>query len=196
MSLISEVYERTEAVRLMKSHLYTLTKGKDAQLWRTQNFSYWHWGGFKQQTALTPLSNNPSDLSVLNPAHFLTSDSLLQPAQPNYLEILEKNLCAMATSRQGLRQRPRQFWHRSQSEYLQELLQKRNKRAIQGREYRARHAGVHHRRLFTSATVDTEPGWRGISKVLLFYIIWFDVAIVPLFKSYVSRILFVKNWFF
>lgn len=71
---------------------------------------------------LTPLSSDPIDLSAITPSHFLIGDSLILPAQKDYLEVPENRL----TRWQQIQKLSQKFWDRWQAEYLQEL-QRRNK---------------------------------------------------------------------
>lgn len=71
---------------------------------------------------LAPLSSDPSDFSVLTPAHFLTGGSLLQPVQRNHLDTSDNCLSRWQT----VQKLSQLFWNRWQIEYLQEL-QKRTK---------------------------------------------------------------------
>lgn len=66
---------------------------------------------------LIPLSEDPSDLSILTPSHFLIGDSLRSNLEPNLSEIKLNRL-----SRFQLLERIRQhFWARWSKEYLQQL---------------------------------------------------------------------------
>ena len=66
---------------------------------------------------LTPMSSDPSDLSALTPAHFLTGDSILALPEPDYTEEKFTHL-----SRWQITQRMLQvFWKRWSSEYLTRL---------------------------------------------------------------------------
>lgn len=114
------------AVKQMKRHLYTVTKGR---IFTFEEYSTLLTGieAVLNSRPLTLLSNDSADLSVLTAAHFLICDSLVQPGQTNYSEIHERRLTRWQHL-QGLRQ---QFWYRWQSEYLQEL-QKRTKWTTKG----------------------------------------------------------------
>lgn len=69
---------------------------------------------------LCPLSSDPSDLSVLTPAHFLIGDSLLAIPEPSIMHIDINRL-----SRWQLLERLRQhFWRRWHKEYLSSLQQR------------------------------------------------------------------------
>ncbi|XP_053698923.1 uncharacterized protein LOC128745882 [Sabethes cyaneus] len=71
---------------------------------------------------LTPLTEDPNDLSVLTPAHFLTGESLSVLPVPDYSTYPINRL----NHYQRLQQRVQQFWHQWKTEYLQEL-QKENR---------------------------------------------------------------------
>ncbi|XP_011858078.1 PREDICTED: uncharacterized protein LOC105555663 [Vollenhovia emeryi] len=109
------------AVKIMKRHLYTITQG------RILTFEEYYTlitsiEAMLNSRPLTPLTNDPSDLNVLTPAHFLIGDPLMQPVQVNYLDTPNNRL-----SHWQQLQRVRQLmWRRWQQEYLQEL-QKRGK---------------------------------------------------------------------
>lgn len=66
---------------------------------------------------LSPLPSDPTDLSPLTPAHFLTGDSLIQPVQNNFLEVSDNRLSRW----QHLQKLRQLLWLRWQREYLQEL---------------------------------------------------------------------------
>ena len=71
---------------------------------------------------LTPLSNDPNDLSALTPAHFIFGDSLDQPEQFDVSGEPDNRL----THWQLLRKSRQRLWQRWKEGYLQEL-QKRVK---------------------------------------------------------------------
>ena len=66
---------------------------------------------------LCPLTDDPTDLSALTPAHFLIGQSTLTVPEPSTLEIPASRLNRW----QLLRQMYEHFWHRWSSEYLHEL---------------------------------------------------------------------------
>lgn len=69
---------------------------------------------------LIPLSDDPSDLTVLTPGHFLIGDSLRTNLEPNLLDLKLNRL-----SRLQLIERLKQhFWKRWTKEYLQQLQQR------------------------------------------------------------------------
>ncbi|XP_062699286.1 uncharacterized protein LOC134284451 [Aedes albopictus] len=78
--------------------------------------------GAMNSRPLTPLTEDPNDLAVLTPAHFLigTTQSALPDAE----------VCQVPINRldhyRALQHRVQQFWHQWQTEYLQEL-QKENR---------------------------------------------------------------------
>ncbi|XP_055633325.1 uncharacterized protein LOC129773706 [Toxorhynchites rutilus septentrionalis] len=66
---------------------------------------------------LTPMSDDPTDLETLTPAHFLTGDSLQNIPEPDYSTVQLNRL-----SRWQLVQRQLQdFWKRWRTEYLSQL---------------------------------------------------------------------------
>lgn len=70
---------------------------------------------------LTPMSNNPTDLSVLTPAHFLIGNSLKAIPEPSLTLMQEGRLSRW----QRLQQLLQHFWARWSSEYLNNLQQRR-----------------------------------------------------------------------
>lgn len=80
---------------------------------------------------LTPMTENPDDLAILTPAHFLIGSSL--SALP------DADLAHIPTNRlnhyQYIQQRVQRFWHQWRTEYLVEL-QKENKRIVPNRAIR------------------------------------------------------------
>lgn len=108
-------------VKAVKKHFYAVTKGL------TKTFEEFYTllveiEAVLNSRPLTPLSNDPSDLSVLTPSHFLIGDSLIQPVQHNLCEVSDNQLSHWQHV-QKLRQH---FWKRWHLEYLQEL-QRRHK---------------------------------------------------------------------
>ncbi|XP_011702045.1 PREDICTED: uncharacterized protein LOC105458437 [Wasmannia auropunctata] len=108
-------------VKSAKRHLHTITEGRI--------LTYEEYSTLLAQIEvmlnsrpLTPLSSDPSDLSVLTPAHFLVGGSLLQPVQSNFFDVPEGPLSRW----QKVQKLSQQFWKCWQMEYLQEL-QKRIK---------------------------------------------------------------------
>lgn len=71
---------------------------------------------------LSPLSDDPADLSPLTPGHFLTGDSLTAFPEPDLKHIQENRLSRY----QHLQSMLQHFWQRWQAEYLHQL-QQRNK---------------------------------------------------------------------
>lgn len=79
------------AIKAVKKHFYAVTKG----LTKTFEELYTLLVGIKvilNSRALTALSNDPSDLSVLTPSHFLIGDSLIQPMQHDLCEVSDNRL--------------------------------------------------------------------------------------------------------
>jgi len=105
----------------MKKHLYTVTQGK-VLTYEEYNTLIIEIEAILNSRPLTPLTNNPDDLNILTPIHFLIGDSLMQPVQYDYL-LTPDNSLSDWQSLQKFRQR---LWQRWQREYLQEL-QKRSK---------------------------------------------------------------------
>lgn len=70
---------------------------------------------------LTPLSNDPCDLNVLSPAHFLTGGSLKALPEPSLMHLPESRLSRW----QRLQQLVQHFWARWSSEYLSNLQQRK-----------------------------------------------------------------------
>ena len=71
---------------------------------------------------LTPMSNDPNDLTTLSPGHFLIGDTLTAPMERDLQEAKLNHL-----NRYQLIEKMRQhFWHRFQLEYVTQL-QRRNK---------------------------------------------------------------------
>lgn len=66
---------------------------------------------------LTPLSDDPNDLSFLSPAHFLIGDSLMAIAEPNLCDLKVNHLSRW----QHLQQMRQHFWNRWSKEYLSQL---------------------------------------------------------------------------
>ncbi|XP_038121615.1 uncharacterized protein LOC119770569 [Culex quinquefasciatus] len=66
---------------------------------------------------LTPLTEDPSDLEPLTPAHFLIGTSLEAVPDKNYSEIPNNRL----THWQSIQQQLQHFWRRWHTEYLQQL---------------------------------------------------------------------------
>lgn len=66
---------------------------------------------------LTPLSSDPSDLSVLTPSHFLIGDSLLSNPEPIILYVKTSRLSRW----QHIEQMRQHFWTRWHNEYLNTL---------------------------------------------------------------------------
>lgn len=71
---------------------------------------------------LTPMSNDPSDLGVLSPAHFLAGGPLTALPEPSLMDLPERRLSRW----QRLQQLLQHFWERWSNEYLCSL-QQRNK---------------------------------------------------------------------
>lgn len=79
------------AVKSMKHHFYAVTKG----LMLTFEECYIllvEIEAVLNSRPLTPLSNDPRDLSVLAPSHFLIGDNMIQPVQNSYLETPDSRL--------------------------------------------------------------------------------------------------------
>ena len=69
---------------------------------------------------LTPMSNDPNDLSCLTPGHFLIGESLTSLPEPSYTEIPTNRLSIW----QHLTKLKQDFWNRWHKEYLNELNQR------------------------------------------------------------------------
>lgn len=69
---------------------------------------------------LTSLSNDPNDLSVLTPGHFLIGDTMTCIPEPDYTPLMINRLGRW----QRVQQIQQQFWQRWKSEYLTELQQR------------------------------------------------------------------------
>ncbi|XP_011705642.1 PREDICTED: uncharacterized protein LOC105460851 [Wasmannia auropunctata] len=104
------------AVKKMKRHLYTETQGK-VLLYKEYHTLLCDIEAILNSRPLTPLTNDPSDLQVLTPAHFITGESLIQPAEPSYNLIPDNRLSKW----QHLQKTRQRIWVRWQREYLQEL---------------------------------------------------------------------------
>ncbi|XP_015120964.1 uncharacterized protein LOC107043826 [Diachasma alloeum] len=76
------------AVKIMKRHLNTVTQGR-VMTYEEYSTLLTEIEAILNSRPLTPLTNHPDDLQVLNPAHFLIGDSLLQP---EYLQELKKRV--------------------------------------------------------------------------------------------------------
>jgi len=115
-------------VKITKRHLKTVTQG---QILTFEEYSTLlaTIEAVLNSRPLTPLSNDPTDLGVLTPAHFLTGDTLMQPMQYNFLETPDSRLSRW----QYVQKLGQLFWKRWQLEYLGEL-QKRNKWTKSGAE--------------------------------------------------------------
>nr|CAI5833271.1 unnamed protein product [Callosobruchus analis] len=66
---------------------------------------------------LTPISSDPSDLSVLTPGHFLIGDTLLAPPQHDYSDVPNNRL----DQYQRIQQMHQTFWRRWSYDYLMNL---------------------------------------------------------------------------
>lgn len=75
----------------MKRHLYTVTQGK---LFTFEEYStlLTNIEVILNSKPLTPLTNDPYDLEVLTPAHFLIGDSLIQPIKYDYIDVPDNRL--------------------------------------------------------------------------------------------------------
>lgn len=71
---------------------------------------------------LCPVSNDPNDLSILTPAHFIIGDNLLSRPKPSLININVNRLCVY----KQISQRIEHFAKRWKTEYLMNL-QSRNK---------------------------------------------------------------------
>ncbi|XP_011884101.1 PREDICTED: uncharacterized protein LOC105571245 [Vollenhovia emeryi] len=85
------------AVKSTKRHLHTVTEGR-VLTYEEYSTILAQIEAVLNSRPLTPLSSDPSDLSVLTPAHLLIGSSLLQPGQKNHLDAPEGCLIQMATS--------------------------------------------------------------------------------------------------
>jgi len=108
-------------VKITKRHLYAVTRGR-ILTYEEYVTLLTEIEAILNSRPLTPLSSDPTDLSVLTPSHFLIGDSLILPAQKDCLGVSENRL----TRWQLVQKLSQQFWERWQAEYLQEL-QQRNK---------------------------------------------------------------------
>ena len=79
------------AVKSTKRHLYTITEGR-VLIYGEYSTLLAQIEAVLNSRALTPLSSDPSDLSVLTPAHFLIGGLLLQPVQSDHLEVPDNSL--------------------------------------------------------------------------------------------------------
>lgn len=77
---------------------------------------------------LTPMSDDPADLSILTPGHFLAGQPILAPYEPLLADVPLNRL----SSWQKLQKIQQEFWDRWQKEYLSEQ-QRRNKWADRNR---------------------------------------------------------------
>lgn len=107
-------------MKIVKRHLYTMTRGLTLT-YEEYSTILTEIEAILNSRPLTPLSNDPADLSVLTPSHFLTGDSLIQPVQHDLSNTPDNRL-----SHWHLQKLRQNFWRRWQTEYLQEL-QRRNK---------------------------------------------------------------------
>jgi len=69
---------------------------------------------------ITPLSDDPNDLSYLTPGHFLVGDALTSVPQQNVTQLPINKLSRW----QRINQIYQHFWRRWSSEYLQQLQQR------------------------------------------------------------------------
>lgn len=69
---------------------------------------------------LTPISNNPDDLDVLTPGHFLVHRPLIAIPEPSYEEIATNRLSQWQMIQEYLRR----LWKRWSTEYLSGLQQR------------------------------------------------------------------------
>ncbi|XP_011174851.2 uncharacterized protein LOC105207108 [Solenopsis invicta] len=109
------------AVKVVKKHFYAVTQG---QILTFEEFNsiLTEIEAIMNSRPLCPMTEDPEDLAVLTPAHFLVGDSLLLPVEDNFLDTPDNKL-----SRWQLLQKLRQsIWNRWHIEYLQEL-QRRHK---------------------------------------------------------------------
>ncbi|XP_018403065.1 PREDICTED: uncharacterized protein LOC108779991 [Cyphomyrmex costatus] len=109
------------AVKVVKKHFYAVTQ---KQLLTFEEFYsiLTEIEAIMNSRPLCPMSEDPQDLTVITPAHFLVGDSLILPVEENFAGTFENRL-----SRWQLLQKMRQsLWARWQTEYLQEL-QRRHK---------------------------------------------------------------------
>ncbi|XP_011858868.1 PREDICTED: uncharacterized protein LOC105556392, partial [Vollenhovia emeryi] len=109
------------AVKVAKRHLNTITRGRTLT-YEEYNTLLTEIEPIMNSRPLTPLSSDPADLAVLTPSHFLIGDSMIQPVQRDLSEIPDNRLSRW----QHLQKLRQSFWHRWQTEYLQEQ-QKRSK---------------------------------------------------------------------
>ncbi|GFT08111.1 integrase catalytic domain-containing protein [Trichonephila clavipes] len=69
---------------------------------------------------LTPISNDPNDLSALTPGHFIIGRPLTSIPEPNYIDSNNSYL----TRWQHIQKLVQQFWKRWHKDYLTRLLQR------------------------------------------------------------------------
>uniref|UniRef100_A0A6V7JH80 Integrase catalytic domain-containing protein n=1 Tax=Bracon brevicornis TaxID=1563983 RepID=A0A6V7JH80_9HYME len=79
------------AVKSMKRHLAIVTQGK-VLTFEEYNTLLTNVEAVLNCRPLTPLTNDPNDLSVLTPPYFLIGDSLIQAVQPNLLDVADNKL--------------------------------------------------------------------------------------------------------
>lgn len=104
------------AVKSMKRHFYAVTKGLILTFEECYTLLV-EIEAVLNSRPLTPLSNDPRDLSVLTPSHLLIGDNMIQPVQNSYLETPDNRLSRW----QHLQKVRQDFWLRWQREYLSEL---------------------------------------------------------------------------
>ncbi|KMQ90229.1 hypothetical protein RF55_10035 [Lasius niger] len=100
----------------MKRHFYAVTKGLILTFEECYTLLV-EIEAVLNSRPLTPLSNDPRDLSVLTPSHLLIGDNMIQPVQNSYLETPDNRLSRW----QHLQKARQDFWLRWQREYLSEL---------------------------------------------------------------------------
>ncbi|XP_018359704.1 PREDICTED: uncharacterized protein LOC108758957 [Trachymyrmex cornetzi] len=113
------------AIKIVKRKFYAVTKGLVLTFEKCYTLLV-EIEAVVNSRPITPCSNDPQDLSVLTPAHFLVGDFLFQPVQRNYVDVFDKYLSRW----QHLQKVRQDFWRRWQTEYLME--QQRRSKWVRG----------------------------------------------------------------
>lgn len=66
---------------------------------------------------ISPLSENPEDLDILTPGHFLVGNALTAPIEPNLMQIKENRL----SNWQMISRMRREFWEKWSNDYISKL---------------------------------------------------------------------------
>lgn len=80
--------------------------------------------------SITGLSNDPNDLSVRTPGHFLIGDASNSNAEPNLMELKSNRLSRW----QHVEQMRQQFWKRWSGEYLHQMQQRSKWKTNKGQQ--------------------------------------------------------------